>query len=92
MRSFTDAEGREWVAGVEEREGFDYKGRFHLVFRRVGSPSEEVADLTDVRWNTARTAERTLRTMSGVELRRRLSSALGRGIRRGGGETDARIA
>jgi hypothetical protein len=34
--------------------------------------------LVDVRWNSERTAERTLATMSVVELRRRLRSAQGR--------------
>ena len=35
-------------------------------------------ELTDVRWNNERTAQRTLDTMSVVELRRRLRSARGR--------------
>lgn len=76
MREFEDDEGGRWVAGVAEKPGVDYKGRYHLVFRR--EEGGEQAELTDVRWNTARTAERTLRTMSGVELRRRLHSARGR--------------
>lgn len=59
----------------------DYKGRFYLVFRpeeegEAGGP--EQLPLRDVRWNTERTARRTLETMSVVELRRRLRSAIGR--------------
>lgn len=76
MRVFEDQIGRTWQADVRERPGFDYKGRFHLVFTPVDG-GEEV-DLSDIRWNSVRTAERTLATMSGVELRRRLRSALGR--------------
>lgn len=76
MKVFEDQSGRSWQASVRERPGFDYKGRFHLVFTPVDG-GEEV-DLSDVRWNSVRTAERTLSTMSGVELRRRLRSALGR--------------
>jgi hypothetical protein len=77
MREFTDAEGRTWVASAVEEAGTDYKGRFHLVL----SPEDgdEVVELRDVRWNSARSALRTLETMSVVELRRRLRSAVGRG-------------
>ena len=57
--------------------GGDYKGAFHLVMKRPGDGGGQIA-LTDVRWNSTRTAQRTLATMSGVELRRRLRSALGR--------------
>jgi len=74
MREFTDHDGDTWTASIEARPGPDYKGRFHLVFTSPGSRAE----LTDVRWNSERTAHRTLKTMSAVELRRRLRSALGR--------------
>lgn len=76
MREFDDPEGRRWIASVEERKGPDYKGAFHLVMRPAdgGDP----VDLEDVRWNSARTARRTLDTMSLVELRRRLRAAAGR--------------
>jgi len=36
-------------------------------------------ELRDIRWNSERSARRTLDTMSVVELRRRLRSAEGRG-------------
>lgn len=78
MREFEDREGRRWSARVAEREGPDYKGRFHLVMTRAGDEGGAELDLVDVRWNSARTAMRTLETMSVVELRRRLRTALGR--------------
>jgi hypothetical protein len=76
MREFDDPEGRRWIASVEERGGLDYKGAFHLVMRPAdgGDPVE----LQDVRWNSSRSARRTLETMSVVELRRRLRAAAGR--------------
>jgi hypothetical protein len=77
MREFTDGAGAGWVATVRERPGPDYKGRYYF-FLEPRAGGEGVA-LTDVRWNSERTAQRTLETMSEVELRRRLRSALGRG-------------
>lgn len=76
MREFDDRDGDRWIASVEEREGPDYKGTFHLVLRPADGG--EPVELRDVRWNSARTARRTLETMSVVELRRRLRSAEGR--------------
>lgn len=76
MRQFEDADGTVWTATVAERPGVDYKGRFHLVMEAEGGA--ELVALSDVRWNTERTAARTLDTMSQVELRRRLRSARGR--------------
>lgn len=78
MRSFTDAEGRGWEALLREEPGTDYKGRFYMVVRPADQPDVEYA-LEDIRWNTERTGFRTLETMSEVELRRRLRSAVGRG-------------
>ena len=75
MRDFSDAEGRTWTASVREEAGQDYKGRFYLVL--TNDAGEENA-LVDVRWNSERTARRTLMTMSIVELRKRLRSAVGR--------------
>ena len=77
MREFTDQDGRSWKASVRETLGPDYKGRYFFVMAPIGDPGAEVA-LRDVRWNTERTAQRTLDTMSPVELRRRLRSAAGR--------------
>ena len=76
MREFRDQSGKVWTAAVQERTGPDYKGRYFFWFEpRAGG--EGVA-LSDVRWNSEPTARRTLGTMSEVELRRRLRSALGR--------------
>lgn len=77
MREFVDGSGAAWMAGVRERPGPDYKGRYFL-FLEPGGGGGGLA-LLDVRWNSERTARRTLETMSDVELRRRLRSALGRG-------------
>lgn len=78
MRKFQDEQGVTWVASCRERSGDDYKGRYWLVMDREGGAEDEGLELADVQWNSSRTAERTLRTMSEVELRRRHRSALGR--------------
>ena len=78
MRRFRDHEGNAWVATVAREEGGDYKGRFYFVVDGEGEHEDRRVSLTDVRWNSSRTAQRTLATMSEVELRRRLRSALGR--------------
>lgn len=78
MREFEDAEGRLWAATVRERPGPDYQGRYCFSVRPADSPEDPGIPLVDVRWNSIRTAERTLKTMSEVELRRRLRSAVGR--------------
>ena len=78
MRQFVDDSGDTWVGFVARAEGGDYKGAYYLVMERAGDRGGDPVALTDVRWNSTRTAERTLATMSGVELRRRLRSALGR--------------
>jgi hypothetical protein len=78
MREFTDGEGQRWVATVRERPGPDYKGRYY--FWLEPGPGGDGVALLDVRWNSERTAQRTLDTMSEVELRRRLRSARGRGV------------
>jgi len=77
MRTFEDQDGRGWTAKVAEREGNDYKGRFHLVMEPEDGSSAPV-QLVDVRWNSLRAADAALSTMSVVELRRRLRSAAGR--------------
>lgn len=78
MRSFQDESGQTWVASVRERPGHDYKGRYSFVFAREGDETGGPIELADVRWNSLRTAQRTLATSSDVELRRRLRSARGR--------------
>lgn len=76
MRQFTDSDGDSWIASMAEEHGTDYKGRFYLVMKSE-SDGAAVA-LRDVRWNSERTARRSIDTMSVVELRRRLRSAAGR--------------
>lgn len=78
MREFEDHDGRVWVAGVAQRPGPDFKGRFYFVAEPRDGEDDERVRLDDVRWNSEKTARRTLRTMSDVELRRRLRSARGR--------------
>ena len=79
MRTFQDKEGATWVASVRERIGDDYKGRFGFVMSpEAGGPEDEV-ELSDVRWNSLKTAERTLKTMAETELKRRHRWAVGRG-------------
>ena len=78
MRKFQDEFGRTWVASVIEKPGSDYKGRYWLVIAPEGAGREEEMELADVRWNSARTAARTLQTMSNAEIDRRHRSARGR--------------
>ncbi len=78
MKEFTDGDGRRWRAFAREEPSVDYKGRYYLVLEPVNGQASETLDLREVRWNSERTAERTIATMSGFELRRRLRSALGR--------------
>ncbi len=77
MTEFLDEEGRTWVATVRSKEGTDYKGRYYFHLHEQGGEDRGVS-LLDVRWNSEHTAERALSTMSDVELRRRLRSAVGR--------------
>jgi hypothetical protein len=79
MKEFTDAQGGRWRASAREdaARGVDYKGRLFLVLESV-SGSGESLELPEVRWNSERTAARTIATMSTFELRRRLRSAVAR--------------
>lgn len=78
MREFTDHAGDAWVASAVEEPGTDYKGRLFMVLRPAAGSDADTLELRDVRWNSERTARRTLDTMSVIELRKRLRSALGR--------------
>lgn len=77
-REFPDEDGNTWVATIRKRKGKDFKGRYYFFVRPVEGDEGDGHALVDVRWNSPRTAARTLRTMSEVELRRRLRSARGR--------------
>jgi hypothetical protein len=75
LRSFDDENGGRWEAGIRERPGPDYKGRFYLVMQPAGADSLLEVALDDVRWNSEDDS------MSPVELRRRLRSARNRAAR-----------
>ncbi len=77
-REFRDEDGEVWIAGVRARPGKDFKGRFLFVVHPKDEGLSKEVWLEEVRWNSEDTARRTLRTMSAVELRRRLRAARGR--------------
>ncbi|HEX7117488.1 MAG TPA: hypothetical protein VF212_01790 [Longimicrobiales bacterium] len=77
MRNFKDESGQEWVATAHEEETPRHHGRWVLVFHPAGA-TESVLPLPEVRWQSRATAERTVKTMSETELRRRLHTARGR--------------
>ncbi len=79
MREFLDGSGRTWLARVREEPGTDYKGRYYFYVAPKDGADREGLALLDVRWNSPNAADGALTTMSEVELRRRLRSALGRG-------------
>jgi hypothetical protein len=71
MLTFTDESGARWVAGAREENTPRHHGRWFLVFHQDGDDSR-LLSMPEVRWQTRATADRTLRTMSEFELRRRL--------------------
>lgn len=77
MRTFKDESGREWVATTREEQTPRHHGRWYLVFQPADRSSVALP-MAQVRWQTAATGERTLRTMSEFELQRRLATVLGR--------------
>jgi hypothetical protein len=77
MVTFKDDDGREWVATAREEDTPRHHGRWYLVLHPEDAVDPEVT-VPEVRWQTMRSAERTLKTMSAFELRRRLRLGLGR--------------
>lgn len=75
MKTFDDAAGAAWTATVLEERTPRHHGRFYLVFEAADGT---VLPMGEVRWQTRASAERTIRTMSVAELRRRLASLLER--------------
>jgi hypothetical protein len=71
MMPFSDETGGRWVASAREENTPRHHGRWFLVFHAEGDDSR-LLSMPEVRWQTRATAERTLRTMSVFELRRRL--------------------
>lgn len=81
MRTFSDTTGSEWIASAREEETPRHHGRWFLTFRTTtaGAPADYA--LPEIRWQNRQTAERTIRTMSDGELRRRLDLARARSPR-----------
>jgi hypothetical protein len=77
MRIFTDPTGRSWVASAREEATPRHHGRWYLILHPEADDASRLA-VPEVRWQSRATAERTLRTMSTFELRRRLGAALAR--------------
>ena len=76
MKTFKAENGETWVAGAAREDTERHHGVWYLVFHREGESDR--LPVAEVRWQTRATAERTLRTMSEFELRRRLNSAIAR--------------
>lgn len=74
MKRFNAEDGREWVATAREEDTPRHHGRWFLVLHPAGADEPELA-VPEIRWKSRHTAERTLRTMSDFELRRRLRIA-----------------
>jgi hypothetical protein len=83
MKEFSDEAGAGWLAGAQEENTPRHHGRWFLIFHPAGD-EQQVYAMPEVRWQTRATAERTLRTMSDFELRRRLYIALERSRREDG--------
>ena len=71
MKTFSDENGREWVATAREEDTPRHHGRWYMVLHPAGAEDEALA-VPEIRWKNRHTAERTLSTMSDFELRRRL--------------------
>jgi hypothetical protein len=77
MRTFKDESGRDWVATTLEEPTPRHHGRWFLVFQPADRSSVALP-MPEVRWQTAASGDRTLRTMSEFELQKRLSIVLAR--------------
>jgi hypothetical protein len=77
MKTFKAENGETWVAGAAREHTDRHHGVWYLVFHREGEAGDRLP-MDEVRWQTRATAERTLRTMSDFELRRRLTAAIAR--------------
>lgn len=77
MKTFQDETGRAWVATAREEQTPRHHGRWYLVIHPDGIPEPDLP-MPEVRWQSLRSAVRTLATMSEFELRRRLHVLLER--------------
>lgn len=84
MKTFTDERGREWTADAREEDTPRHHGRWFLVLAPADGDGPELI-LPEVRWQSHRSAVRTLDTMGDFELRRRLRMASRRHEAPGGG-------
>ena len=76
MRTFPDESGTSWIADAREEHVARHHGRWYLIFTQSDSALQ--LPMPEVRWQTHASAERTLRTMSEFELRRRLKNVRAR--------------
>jgi hypothetical protein len=76
MKSFRDDTGATWTATVRKEVTPRHHGKWYLVF--ASGDASTTLPMGEVRWQTRASAERTLRTMSEAELRRRLASLVRR--------------
>jgi len=72
MKTFADQAGRLWTATAREESTPRHHGRWHLIFQPADGAGPAMS-MPEVRWQSRRSAERTLQTMSETELRRRLA-------------------
>ena len=77
MKTFEFEGGERWVATAERENTERHHGVWYLVFHPEADRGA-VLPVFEVRWQTEATADRTLKTMSDFELRRRLKSAIAR--------------
>ena len=78
MRVFSNDDGQKWVAKAVEEDTPRHHGTWYLVFHPENDASL-LHPVPEIRWQTAATADRTLKSMSEFELRRRTNSAVRRG-------------
>ena len=83
MKEFTDEQGDMWVASAREEDTPRHHGRWYLVFHPAGD-ADGILAMPEVRWQSRRSAVRTLNTMSVFELRRRLHLRLERELTEAG--------
>jgi hypothetical protein len=75
MREFIDAEGRSWLAFVQEDIVAHGRRGSRLAFRAAGHPTSEPV-LSTINFNSLDAGEWAVRTMSEKELKRRLALAM----------------
>jgi hypothetical protein len=87
MKQFTDEAGVAWIASAREERTPRHHQRWYLVFHPAADEAALLV-MPEVRWQTRATAERTLRTMSEFELRRRLHTVRERALQENGASPD----